>query len=391
MPTHPYHFDQIIDRRHTLSIKHRRYEPDVIPMWVADMDFPAPPAVLEALRAQVEHGIYGYDFPYPEVLGAVADRLARLYGWQVQPEEIVPVPGLVSGFNIAARTVAQPGDSYLIHSPVYHPMRHLPDTAGLERLEAPLRLVTHGHTLHYDLDLDAHEALVKPNTRLFLFCHPHNPAGRIFPRAELEALAAFSERHNLIICSDEIHCELLLGGAQHLPIAALSPDIAARTITLIAPSKTFNIAGLSCGFAIIPDPALRKRYETVAHQLTLHVTSTGLVAAQAAYGPETDDWLKQLLGYLTANRDTLVQFVAERLPGVRTSVPEATYLAWLDCRELNLEPSPYEFFLKKARVASNDGAVFGAEAAGFVRLNFGCPRATLLEALERMAAALAAR
>ena len=387
----PFDFDQIHERRHTNSAKYRFYDPDVLPMWVADMDFPAPPAILEALRAQVEHGIYGYEFPTEALFEAVRGRLARLYGWELTPKEILLVPGLVSGFNVAARAIARPGDGYLIQPPIYFPMRDLQRNTGLERQEAPLAVRTDGATLRYEIDFDALEAAVRPNTRFFLLCHPHNPVGRAFTRRELEQLAEFCLRHDLIICSDEIHCELLLGDTPHLPIAALAPEVAARTITLNSPSKTFNIAGLFCGFALVPDPDLRQRFQAVTSELTLHVASAGLVAAQAAYGPATDDWLAQLRSYLTANREALTRYVADQLPGVRTTVPEATYLAWLDCRALNLEPSPFEFFLKQAKVALNDGQTFGPGGEGFVRLNFGCPRATLLEALDRMRAALAGR
>lgn len=386
-----YDFDRLIDRRGTNSIKYKFYDPDVLPLWVADMDFAAPPAVLDALRAQVEHGVFGYELPTEALIRTVCARLQRLYGWTVTPKEIVVVPGLVSGFNVAARAVLQPGESYVVQTPVYFPMLELPQNCAVERCDAPLRLIAHGRTLHYELDDDAFAAALRPDTRLFLFCHPHNPAGKVFTRPELERLAGLCRQHDLAICSDEIHSELLLGDSPHLPIALLSPEVADRTITLISPSKTFNVAGLFCGFAVIANPDLRQRFQAVVHQLTLHVASSGLVAAEAALGPETDGWLTTLRAYLTANRDALVDYVRDRLPGVRTTVPDATYLAWLDCRELNLEPSPFEFFMQRARVALNDGATFGPGGEGFVRLNFGCPRATLLEALERMRRALAER
>ncbi len=386
-----YLFDELIDRRGTLSAKYKWFDPDVLPAWVADMDFRAPPAVLAALRAQVEHGIYGYDFPDQSVLGAVVDRMARLYGWSVAPEAVVAVPGLVSGFSAAARAVCQPGDGYLVQTPVYHPMLNLHQVTPFVRHDAPLTPVADAHTFRYEVDLAAFEAAIQPATRMFLACHPHNPTGKVFTRAELTGLAEACQRHNLVICSDEIHSELLLGALPHIPFAALAPEIAQQTITLIAPSKTFNIAGLFCGFALIPNPDLRRRFQTVCQEMTLHVAATGLVAARAAFGTETDEWLADLRAYLTANRDLVVKFVAERLPGVRTTVPDATYLAWLDCRDLRLEPSPYEFFLQQARVAFNDGALFGPGGEGCVRLNFGCPRATLVEMLERMERAVRAR
>lgn len=379
-----YNFDEPIDRRRTLSIKHRLYDPDVLPAWVADMDFRAPPAVLAALRAQVDHGIYGYDFPDAALLQGVADRMQRLYGWTVAPEAIVPVPGLVSGFTAAARAVCLPGDGYLVQTPVYGPMVSLHQHTPLQRQDAPLAPRVSGHVLRYELDLAAFEAAIKPSTRMFLACHPHNPVGRVFTRDEVAGMAEACLRHDVVICSDEIHSELLLDGNGHVPFAAVSPQAAQQTITLISPSKTFNIAGLFCGFAIIPNAGLRRRFQSACHEMTLHVNGAGLVAAQAAYSTATDDWLAALRAYLTANRDLLVKFVAERLAGVRVTVPEATYLAWLDCRDLRLEPSPYEFFLRQARVAFNDGTAFGPGGEGFVRLNFGCPRATLIELLERL-------
>ncbi len=386
-----YDFDRLIERRGTNSIKYKFYDPDVLPMWVADMDFTAPPAVLDALRAQVEHGIFGYELPSEALIETVCARLRRLYGWSVTSKEVIVIPGLVTGFNVAARALCAPGDGYLLQPPIYFPMLDVQKNVGLERHDAPLVPALDGHTLRYEVDFDALEAALRPNTRMFLFCHPHNPAGKVFPRTELERLAEVCLRHGLVICSDEIHCELLLGGATHTPLAALAPEVADRTVTLFAPSKTFNTAGLFCGFAIIPNPELRQRFQAVVSAFTLHAASSGLVAAQAALSPATDDWLAELRAYLTANRDTLVAYVRDCLPGLRTTVPDATYLAWLDCRDLDLPESPFEFFLQRARVALNDGATFGPGGEGFVRLNFGCPRATLMEALERMRRALAER
>ncbi len=410
-----YNFDRLIERRGTNAIKWDFYPADVLPLWVADMDFPAPQPVLAALRAKVEHGIFGYESPPKKVLEVVAQRMANLYGWQVTPEMIVLTPGVITGFNLAARATCQPGDGILIQPPVYPPFLSVHENVGLVRQYAPLTqypdrgtLVKNGHSLHYEIDFDAFEAALNSGgarTRLFLLCQPHNPTGQIYTRDQLTRMAEICLKNNILICSDEIHSELLLGRpstslrsaqdkAQHIPMATLSAEIAARTITLIAPSKTFNVAGLHCAFAIIPDADLRQRYKKEAGRLTLHLNSLGLAAAQAAFSGECDQWLAALLLYLTANRDALVDFVAKNLPGIRTTLPEATYLAWLDCNDLlksgQISGSPYEFFLKKAKVALNDGATFGPGGEGFVRLNFGCPRATLMQALERMKAALEA-
>jgi cystathionine beta-lyase len=241
--------------------------------------------------------------------------------------------------------------------------------------------------LRYEMDYDAFESAITAETRLFILCNPHNPVGRCYSREELTRLADICLRHNIIICSDEIHCDLLLDGAQHLPIAALSPEIAQQTITLMAPSKTFNIAGLECGFAIIQNPDLLRRLTTLSRGIVPGVNILGATAALAAY-QNGEEWLSQLLTYLTANRDFLVEYTLTNLPSLRTTIPEGTYLAWLDCRESGISGNPFHFFLKEAGVALGDGVMFGPGGEGFVRLNFGCTHPTLAEALERMRAAL---
>ncbi len=383
-------FDALIDRHHTDSVKWDYYDEDVLPMWVADMDFLSPPAVRAALTAKVAHGVLGYQFPKPEWFSFVCERMERLYGWKTTPEMVVAVPGIVAGFNTAARAYCPPGSAVVMQPPVYHPFLHVHEHLGLERQFAPLAAFTEGQRVRYEVDHAVFDAALTDQTRLFLLCSPHNPTGQAFSRETLARLAESCLRREVIICADEIHSELLLGGATHTPVAALAPEIEARTITLIAPSKTFNLAGLFTGFAIIPNPDLRRQYQKVTEQLILHPNSFGLTAARAAF-TQCDDWLAELRAYLTANRDALVQFVDAHLPGVRTTVPEATYLAWLDCRDLNLEPNPFEFFLKQAKVGLNDGAPFGPGGEGFVRLNFACPRAMLMEGLERIRAALTAR
>ncbi|MFZ5820575.1 MAG: MalY/PatB family protein [Chloroflexota bacterium] len=392
----PCNFDAITDRRASNSIKWRRYPEDVLPMWVADMDFPAPPPVLEALRRAVEHGVFGYEMPSRELSAAVAARMEALYNWRVEPEMVVAIPGLVSGFNAAAWTVCAPGEGVLMQTPVYFPFLKVHENVGLARQAAELACERQGSAVRYRVDWEAFETAANSGgvpTRMFLLCNPHNPTGQVYTPADLSRMAEVCEKRDIFICSDEIHSELLLGGAQHIPIATLAPEIAARTITLIAPSKTFNVAGLFCGFALIPDPGLRDRYKGVIERLTLHVNSLGQVAAQAALSGACDGWLADLNAYLTANRDFLAAYVRERLPGVRVTVPDATYLAWLDCSGLaaagKIEGSPYQFFLEKAKVALNDGADFGPGGEGFVRLNFGCPRSVLEDGLERIRRALA--
>jgi cystathionine beta-lyase len=237
--------------------------------------------------------------------------------------------------------------------------------------------------LHYEIDFDSFADGINPSTRLFMLCHPQNPTGREFTREELMRLAAICVRNKVLICSDEIHCDLLLDGTRHIPLAALAPEISSQCITLMAPSKTYNIPGLGCSFAIIQNPDLRKRYLAAGEGLLTWVNAMGLVATEAAYR-QGEAWLMELQQYLTGNRDFLVSYLEQHLPQLRTTVPEATYLAWLDCRDLGLAVSPHEFFLKEAKVAFNDGVPFGPGGKGFVRLNFGCPRSRLVAALESM-------
>jgi cysteine-S-conjugate beta-lyase len=387
----PFDFDRLIERRHTNSIKWTAYPEDVLPLWVADMDFQVPAPITAALQTAVEHGIFGYELPSKTLRESVAARMQKLYNWEVSAESVVAITGLVSGFNVAATALCRPGDGYLIQPPVYMPFNHLQQNWGFVRQEAELVKVTEGSHIRYQLDWDSFAAGFNSDsskTRMFLLCNPHNPTGSVYSRTELARMAELCLKNETVIVSDEIHSELLLGGAKHTPIAALAPEIADQSITLVAPSKTFNIAGLFCGFAIIPNAELRERFKTQMERMTLHVASLAQVAAQAAFSGQCDDWLAELRAYLTANRDFLVEFVEKELPGVRITVPDATYLAWLDCAELNLPPSPYDFFLKEAKVALNDGAAFGTGGKDFIRLNFACPRATLAEALERMKKAL---
>ena len=392
----PYNFDNIIDRRSSNSIKWTKYPEDVLPMWVADMDFLTPQPILDALQAALEHGVLGYEMPSRSLFESVAARMDRLYGWKIEPEMVVATPGIVSGFNAAARAVCAPGDGILMQPPVYFPFLKVHENVGLTRQYAPLVKVTDDQLIHYEINIDAFEAAIDSGdakTRMFLLCNPHNPTGNAFTERQLSLMAEVCLRHDVFICSDEIHSELLLDDTKHIPIATLSPEIEDRTITLVAPSKTFNTAGLFCGFAIIPNPDLRARYQKAVGQMTLHVNSLGQVAAQAAFAGDCDDWLAEVLAYLTANRDFLAQFMQENLPEIRFTVPEATYLAWLDCNPLlesgKISGSPFEFFLNEAKVALNDGSEFGPGGDGFVRLNFACPRSVLEEALGRMHKALA--
>jgi cystathionine beta-lyase len=379
----PYDFDQIIDRRHTESIKWRRYDEDVLPLWVADMDFAVPEPVLRALEERIAHPIFGYGVSPDGFREVIQERLVRLYGWHVETDELLFVPGVVPGFNVACHAIGAPGDGVLAETPVYPPMLAAPGNAGRTCQVVPL---ARGGG-RYEHDFDAFERAITERTSLFLLCNPHNPVGRVFETSELEHLAEICLRHDIVICSDDIHCDIIYQGHRHIPIASLAPEIAAQTITFLAPSKTFNIAGLGCSVGVVQNPDLRARLEQAGTDLVPSVNLLGYVAGLAAYR-DGQAWLDALLVYLEANRDYLLETIATHMPSIQCKQPEGTFLAWLDCREASVPGPPYQFFLERARVALNDGAAFGAGGEGFVRLNFGCPRAILTEGLERMRGAL---
>ena len=283
-------FDQIIDRRSSDSGKWRRYGKDVLPLWVADMDFVSPEPVLCALRTRVNHGIFGYGIEPPDLRPAILERLRSLYGWEVAPEALVFLPGIVVGFNLATRAVTVPGDGVLVQTPVYYPILYAPGHAGCTLDEMELTRLPDGR---YEIDWAAFGAAIGPRTRLFILCNPHNPVGRVFERSELERMAEICCQHDLVICSDEIHCDLVFRGHSHLPIASLAPEIAARTITLMAPSKTWNIAGLQCAFAIVENAELRDRLCKAQAGLVEGPNVLAFTAACAAYN-EGQPWLDAL-------------------------------------------------------------------------------------------------
>jgi cystathionine beta-lyase len=382
----PYDFDRQIERRRTESSKWHKFPPDVLPLWVADMDFPSPETVTRALRERVEHGVFGYGVEQPEFHEVMCEWLLKRRGWKVEPEALVLLPGVIPGFNVACRAFSAPGDGLLTLLPVYPPILRLPDNVGLTRDAVDL---TRGSDGRYEVDGDAFERAITPRTRMFILCNPHNPVGRVFTREELSRMAEICLRRGLVICADEIHGDLVYQGHQHVAMASLHPEIEARTITLMAPSKTYNLAGLRCALAVIPNRALREKFVATRLDLVQSANILGYTAMLAAYR-DGQPWLDELLRYLEANRDFLVQYVRAHLRGVEVGVPEGTYLAWLDCRQAGLPGhDPYTFFLEKARVGLNDGVTFGRGGAGFVRLNFGCPRSMLTEGLERMRKALA--
>ncbi len=386
-PPTTFDFDTPLDRRNSDSAKWNYYDAGILPLWVADMDFRSPQAVLDALHARVDHGTFGYAVEPQHLRDLICARMDELYQWRVTPEQIIFLPGLVSGLNLVARASDVPGSGILVNTPVYPPFLSAPTNQERELHVAPLAM-TRRHDaggrayLHYEIDFDALTDALQPNTRLFMFCNPHNPVGRVYTQSELEQLADFCLRHNLAICSDEIHSDLLLAGNRHIPVAAVSSLLAERSITLLAPSKTFNMPGLGCSMAIIPNSELRQHVQKTASGMIPHVNLLGKVAAMAAYelgGP----WLEALKQYLTENRELVFNFFVENLPEVEQTLPEGTYLAWLDFRAYGIN-DPYQFFLDHAKVALGSGASFGAPGVGFARLNFGTTKAILSQALTRM-------
>ena len=368
-------FDSPPDRRGTSSSKWEKYgQRDVIPLWVADMDFKTAPCVIEALSERVRHGIFGYTQPPKELPGVVASMLERDFGWRIDPDWIVWMPSLVVGLNVVSRAFAASGEEILTVTPIYPPFLSAPRYA--DRITVTVPLIERDE--HWLWDFDALGKAVTPQTRSLLLCSPHNPTGRVWTRGELGELAAFCERHDLILVSDEIHSGLVLDrDKKHVPIASLG-GIAERTVTLLSASKTFNIPGLGCAFAIVSNDSLRAKLQATMRGIVHHVGALGYFATMAAFR-DGKTWQQALLDYLRGNRD-FVEAQLSSIPGLRTWHVEATYLAWIDARELPVR-NAMDFF-EQAGVGLYDGALF--DAPGFLRLNFACPRPLLQLALERM-------
>jgi cysteine-S-conjugate beta-lyase len=371
--------DQLTVRTGTASLKWDKYPEGVLPLWVADMDFASPPAVVAALHERAAHGVFGYSLVPDSLVAAIRAHLAARYDWRIEPEWLVWLPSVVPGLNLACRAFAAEGEAVMTVTPVYPPFLEAPAAQG--RRLVTVRAAFGGGRWH--LPLDEMEAAVTPDTRVLLFCHPHNPLGRVWSEDEVAAVVDFCRRHDLVLCSDEIHCDLMLDDLTHVPAALAAPADADRVVTLMSPSKTFNLPGLNFAFAIVPDEKVRRRFARPGEGLLPFTGCFAITAAEAAYR-DGGAWLAELLAYLRANRELVESFVAESLPRVTMTHIEATYLAWLDVRELG-HPDPAKACLD-AGVALSPGAAFGDP--GFLRLNFACPRSTLQEALRRLRAAL---
>lgn len=377
-----YNFDRPVDRSQSEAIKWNVYPKDVLPLWIADTDFEVAPEIVAKIQKRLEHPVFGYGFDLPELKQVVCDRMMTRYHWTVKPEELVLVAGIVSGYNFACRTLVRPGRNALIQTPAYPPFFAGPINNNVGSVFNPL--VYNPETQRYEIDFDNFEAKIRAgNIDMFILCNPQNPTGRVFTADELRRMAEICLENNVKIVSDEIHSDIIYSGETHIPVASLSPEIAANTITFIAPSKTFNIPGFACSVAIIQDETLRNDFKKSLEGFSFGVSLLSQYGGLAAYR-DGGDWLNQMNNYLEKNRDFVYETIARELPTVRQTKIQATFLAWLDFTDTPITENTSQYLIENAKVALNDGKNFGAEYGSFVRLNFGTNRATLTEALTRV-------
>lgn len=385
-----HNFDEIVKRYNTESRKWDNIDEvfgdtSVLPLWIADMDFASPPAVLKAIQAKAAHGVFGYPARRTSLHDSVMRWTKVRHNWTLEREWISTAPGVVSSISAAVLTLTEPGDSIIIQPPVYPPFFSCVRNNGRKIVENALKN-NHGY---YEFDFDDLEAKIDDTVKMIVLCSPHNPVGRVWREDELRRLADICLKHQIIILADEIHHDLVFSGHKHTPLARLSPEIAHATVTFMAASKTFNVAGLNTSFIITPDPVKRKKINKLLHNLEIGKTTIfGGAATEAAY-TDGEEWLEELLVYLEANADYIVSYVEQHLPGVKVVKPEGTYLAWLDFRDIFSQADKVSIFLtKEAKVGMNDGLSFGCQGAGFARLNFGCPKSIIQEALQRIERAI---
>jgi len=393
-----YDFDQVCDRRNSSCAKWDAAEAifgheDVLPMWVADMDFPVAPPIVEALKKRTEHPFYGYTMPDAGVVQSVIDRMWKKYAWKIKPEWIVFTPGVVPALNAAVRAVAQPGDEIILQEPVYYPFFPAVTSSGCQIVNNPLKLVNGRYEMDYD-DLERQfkarvgMSPIPHRIKAVILCNPHNPVGRLWSREELTRLGEIVIGRGAVVISDEIHCELLFKGHRHTPFATISEEFEQNAIVCMAPSKTFNLAGLEVSTIIIPNKKLRQSFANARGGILPGPNLFGYTALEAAYR-HCDEWLDQLLNYLQGNLDFLLGYFAEKIPRIKAIKPEGTYLVWLDCRALGMDDMALRSFMRdEARVGFDDGFLFGAGGSGFERINIACPRPILEEALKRIEAAV---
>ena len=386
-----YDFDRIIDRRGTDSIKYdnlkERYgRTDLIPLWVADMDFETPPFIVDALKQRMEHAIFGYSAIPEDYWPTVSKWIMEHHGWEVKTEWMTFIPGIVKGIGMAINALLEKGEKVIIQPPVYHPFRLVPQKNGAEVVFNPLRRSGNGS---YEMDFENLESVCDEKCRMLILSNPHNPAGIVWPRETLERLADFCHSRGIIVISDEIHCDMALFGNKHIPFASVSPQAAACSITFGAPSKTFNIAGIVSSYAIVPDQELRERFFgwLEASELSApHLFAPIATAAAFRYG---ENWRQQMLEYVEGNIRYIEDFCKENIPQIKPLRPQASFLVWLDCRGLGLSHDELnDLFVNKAGLALNDGEMFNPGGEGFMRLNVGTSRTILKKAMSQLLAAL---
>jgi cystathionine beta-lyase len=352
-------------------------------MWVADMDFASAPEIIQALKKRIEHGVFGYAVATDELREATIEWVYNHYDWKIRPDWLVWLPGLVPALHTTCRAFAKQDEQIITFVPVYPPFLSAPKLSNRRLLVSPLKRVQN----RYTFDIENFKNSITNRTRVLILCSPHNPVGRAYTKGELEAVAQICIDNNIIICSDEIHCDLILDDRRHIPTATISSDIRDNTITLMAPSKTFNTPGLNCSFAVIPNKELKRKFIHAAEGIVPPVNALGYIACLAAF-KHCEDWRQEMLKYLRENRDIVYDFVNNDIPIISMDRVEATYLAWIDVRKLNL-PDPVAFFEENAGVGLSDGKYFDGDE--FVRLNFACPRKILTKALQRMKTAVTGR
>ena len=385
-----YNFDINMERRGTNCEKWDFLEEefgkkDLLALWVADMDFPAPPEVLEALHNKIDEGALGYPIAPDSLLKAITDWQKNRHGWEIGKEAVTWAPGVVAGLAFSIMAYTKPGDGVIIQTPVYPPFYATISESGRRIVKNPLKREKD----RYVMDLESLEKLVTPTCRTLILCSPHNPVARVWTREELEALSELAERKDMIIISDEIHQDLVYSDSKHISIASLSDEMSSRTVTFVAPSKTFNIAGMNSSVALIPDEKLRARYVSILNRLHLSSLSIlGLTAMETAYA-KCAGWLDELMAYLEENRNFTEKFVRERMPKAKMDHPEGTYIFWIDFRGYGFNSETLmDLLVNEAGVALNNGRNFGTEGDGFARINIGTNREMLKKALEKIAKAL---
>jgi cystathionine beta-lyase len=388
-----YDFDTVIDRLPTSSSKwsyrkQRTGVEDVIPMWIADMDFACAPEIVEAIKARAAHPIYGYTVRTDAWYNGLINWMKKRHDWSgIQRDWICFSPGVVAGFNMTIQAYSHPGDKVILQPPVYYPMKNAIFNNGRQMVENPLKIVNGRYVMDYE-DL---EKKIDGRTKMIILCSPHNPVGRVWTRSELEQLVEVCERKDIVIVSDEIHLDLILGKIKHTPTAIVSEKAMQKTVTLVAPSKSFNVAGLTNSAAIIPNKKLRDAFLNVLQNNSVGGGNIfGAVAQEAAYA-HGEPWLEELLVYLRGNLKYFEDFLAEKIPVLKVYPLEGTYLAWVDCTSLGMDDASLkEFMLKKAKLWFDEGTMFGSGGSMFMRINLACPRSTLKIALERLEKAVKA-